>query len=650
MADSDKRLRYYNGQFLREQDFIAEQEYHLDRQREHNRQLHTPGIADGLTVTADVGASSATVTPGTAIDGEGRVIVLTESRPVQFRSLTGSVLVVISYDEQPSDPATSGDEGDTRWWESPDVEVIAEAGAPPADLRIRLARLQIAANGTVSQHDTTVRNRAAARLATGNLKVPNPLSGSLQIVQDQNETKSPMMIATTHVEINTDSTRAPVLTVAGNIPSTAMMEVRNQKNEASIRYLNLDNADKVAWHVGTGGAGGPKNFFFWNDSTGPVGKVVATITPEGNAAVTGNLSVAGNVLVPGTVDGRDVSADGQKLDIHVSSTNNPHNTTAAQVGAITGIGGVSNPGGNIGITGAAGITITPDNAARTITIANAAGNLKAQSPLGAAAQFVQDQGGNQSPLAIGTTKVGIGTKDPGYVLTVAGNIPTAPLAEVRNQDNEASIRYVNSDGMPWHVGSGGMGGAKNFFFWNQQKGIVATITPEGKLTIKGDLVVEGGLSMRRAVVTASFNQPEANGTIKTVETGFQPKLISMEGRAHAWLGPATAYLACGGAIGGFCHVSDSGVVVRTAGHGPHIFRLPEVPFIVYNEMAADSASAFGSVAFIDHLQNPKLHIYLEVVVESITSTGFRLKLVRRTDAGFMPPSVFGVDMAFAVLG
>ena len=66
---AEKRLRYYNGQFLQEQDFTAEQEYHLDRQRRHNRQLHTYGIAEGLTVTAGVGATSAVVSPGTAVDG-----------------------------------------------------------------------------------------------------------------------------------------------------------------------------------------------------------------------------------------------------------------------------------------------------------------------------------------------------------------------------------------------------------------------------------------------------------------------------------------------------------------------------------------------------------------------------------------------------
>jgi hypothetical protein len=45
---TENRVRYFNGQFLQEEDFQVEQAYHLDRQRRHNRTLHTPGIADGL--------------------------------------------------------------------------------------------------------------------------------------------------------------------------------------------------------------------------------------------------------------------------------------------------------------------------------------------------------------------------------------------------------------------------------------------------------------------------------------------------------------------------------------------------------------------------------------------------------------------------
>src|SRR5215203_2860574 len=143
MADIEKRLKYYNGQFLQEQDFTAEQEYHLDRLRRHNRQLHVPGIAEGLNVTATIGATSASVSPGTALNNEGQLIVLAQPRSVAFEeALKGQwTLVVISYAQEGSDDATVGDAGKTRWLERPEGKAILETGAPSADIRIRLARL-----------------------------------------------------------------------------------------------------------------------------------------------------------------------------------------------------------------------------------------------------------------------------------------------------------------------------------------------------------------------------------------------------------------------------------------------------------------------------------------------------------------------------
>ena len=44
-----------------------------------------------------------------------------------------------------------------------------------------------------------------------------------------------------------------------------------------------------------------------------------------------SITVNGNIVVTGTVDGRDVSADGTTLDNHVADFNNPHNVTIDQV-------------------------------------------------------------------------------------------------------------------------------------------------------------------------------------------------------------------------------------------------------------------------------------------------------------------------------
>lgn len=179
MADKDerKRLNYFNGLFLQAEDFQAEQDYHLEQQRRHNRLLHTPGIAgeNSLTVTARVGETVITVSPGTAIDREGRqLVVLSEDQnreniPVGTSTTPKRVLLVISYPPEPvptSDPAPVGS-GDTRVFERPILEVIPEndTKANQPTTYIQLARLSIGPTGIDAAPDLSVRLTAGVRAA-----------------------------------------------------------------------------------------------------------------------------------------------------------------------------------------------------------------------------------------------------------------------------------------------------------------------------------------------------------------------------------------------------------------------------------------------------------------------------------------------------
>lgn len=297
MEDIVKRLKYFTGQFLQEQDFTEEQEYHLDRTRRHNAQLHTPGIAHGLAVTINGGATSASVAPGTALDTEGRLIVLKDPFDVGFEpDLHGeTVLVVISYHDEPADESTVGDVGMTRYLERPEILVFAENAAPSADLNIRLARLQIDSNGLITSHDPSVRTPSGARVR------PNETFESLRLSRQ-------------------------------GVPS-------NQ------------------WPVLTSGAASRAD-------------LAGDLAVTGNITA-GNLNLTGNIVVAGTVDGRDVSADAAVNETHRNRTDNPHGVTAAQVQAITGVGGVSNPGGVVNLATGNNIAITPDNGAnKRITIAS----------------------------------------------------------------------------------------------------------------------------------------------------------------------------------------------------------------------------------------------------------------------------------------
>ena len=68
----------------------------------------------------------------------------------------------------------------------------------------------------------------------------------------------------------------------------------------------------------------------WNGASG-------TLVRNSGVLIDGsdNLFVPGNITTNGTVDGRDVAADGSSLDSHLANLLNPHAVTAAQVGAPT---------------------------------------------------------------------------------------------------------------------------------------------------------------------------------------------------------------------------------------------------------------------------------------------------------------------------
>lgn len=112
-----KRARFYDDQFLIDQDFIDEQKYHVDRQARHHQTLHLPGIAEGLDITLDAG--KAKITSGTAIDDDGRQIVLAKDQTID---ISGAGFVYIAFDLHPSDRRTGeGVAGATRWEETPYV-------------------------------------------------------------------------------------------------------------------------------------------------------------------------------------------------------------------------------------------------------------------------------------------------------------------------------------------------------------------------------------------------------------------------------------------------------------------------------------------------------------------------------------------------
>jgi len=165
-------VRFFDGQFLKEQDFIDEQKYHLDRERRLGKVLRITGIVDGLTVVAD-GANRVRVTAGTAIDSDGRQVVLAQDRQVDLPSGTFNdhlgIRLLIVYREQATDLATTGSKSERRWLEDPQIVAVRSDGPSSEKLwndtmpPVVLAQLRLDNQGTVTV-DSTVAQPAGVRL------------------------------------------------------------------------------------------------------------------------------------------------------------------------------------------------------------------------------------------------------------------------------------------------------------------------------------------------------------------------------------------------------------------------------------------------------------------------------------------------------
>ena len=101
----EQRPSYYHGQLLLKDDFLAEQNYHVDARRRHCKNMHGWGVVHGLTVTRG-GARSVIVNPGFALDEAGSEILIQESQTIELTNVAPNqrLKVHLVYEEdRPSD-------------------------------------------------------------------------------------------------------------------------------------------------------------------------------------------------------------------------------------------------------------------------------------------------------------------------------------------------------------------------------------------------------------------------------------------------------------------------------------------------------------------------------------------------------------------
>lgn len=356
-----ERVRFYDGQFLQDQDFIDEQKYHLARHHRHHRTLHVTGVAEGLTAYVPANSTfQVKVRPGLAIDPDGRQILLTEiSSPIDLPAdaAGNDRWLYIAYHQVPDKLQSSGQgvEGETRWREAPYIftsdnpnlgidddyegpdwsSYLSDADGPPPP--VRLAKLTIDDQGKVSI-DNDARHFAGVRLPGPETMAPtlrtDPAGNvGLWLVEDSDLTERLTISPEGNVGIGANAPTAP-LEIGYTLQAT-----RNGQTLV---------AAKIAPTFDANGKTSIKNYGLLVES-GNVG--IGTATPATNLEVRG-VARAGTSADNYT----EISHSGShgyintvgvgRLDFQHHGTNQMVLTDASQLGV-----GLDTPAAQVDITG-----------------------------------------------------------------------------------------------------------------------------------------------------------------------------------------------------------------------------------------------------------------------------------------------------------
>lgn len=344
MANPIKRLNYFNGQFLRAPDFTEEQTYHLEMRRRHNENLHTWGIADGLKLQYTIGSSQIEIAEGMAIDSKGREIVLVEKANKDLSGFVNkTVYVTIAYeDELVDEKDETGVKGFTRLKEIPTVNV-SENPPSAAQLSVQLILGRVTVNNegkiTATDEGEGVNRRRAAGVVAGDLEARSLTLTDTNV--DPSQWSRMRLGAAGRADLQSN------LKVAGNLEVTGTVDGRDVSADGTELDSHTSNTNNP--HQTTAAL---------IDNQGGTNRLVTQIN-----ASTGVINEAR--IDPAIARDSEVTA---LVNNHANNTNNPHGTTAAQVGALVSIDGVNNPGGNVDLVSSNAITLTPDNTNKRITI------------------------------------------------------------------------------------------------------------------------------------------------------------------------------------------------------------------------------------------------------------------------------------------
>ncbi|NEO99917.1 MAG: hypothetical protein F6K58_14800 [Symploca sp. SIO2E9] len=541
----EKRVRYFDGQFLKDQDFIDEQKYYIDRQRRLNKFLRVSGVCDGLTL--ETATDHVTVKPGTALDSQGRQIVLSINSTISLSShRNDEVYLIISYQKEESDQATDGglgSGGSRRWHEKPNIQVATPANLPEDS--IVLAKLTIDGNGTVTPN-LSERKYSGVRLPSGNSD-----SGAITgpTLRSGGNSASSLAVIDGDLKVTGDTTLNGNLSLNSNLSVSG--NIQGGTDDRLNIYTNTGVNNSPAWielwgndssRSGELALTGTYIDFRYNSTTSSSGSVGMRLTSDGNVGIgttdpgSSKLKVQGNLTVTGDTNLSSLSI-GNSITFIGSATLSFGSQNRQMIN-------LYDQDYAIGIQHATQYFRSNKNFAWYKSGSHNDGELNAGT-------------GGTVQMVIKNGNVGIGTSDPGSSklkvqgnLTVTGDTNLSSLSisngstftgsstlsfgsQVRQMINlwnqtygigiQSNTQYFRTDNnFAWYKGgshndgelSAGTGGTVQMVIKNGNVGIGTTDPGSSKLKVQGTLTVTGN-----ATLNGMLNLTRNNVTQKSAQIG-----------------------------------------------------------------------------------------------------------------------------------
>jgi len=278
------RVRYYDGEYLRDDEFIDEQRYHIDRRQRHDRLLHITGVCEGMALAIG-NPTTLLVRAGTAVDNLGRPMLLDVDRSVPIAAgTTGNLLVQIQFRERADRPANPNEAvaSTTRFTQDP----LITLGATALANAVILGQATIT-NGTVSAVTTDGRIYSGIRLpsagSTGfSLRARGDGSSYADLNCSLNVTGN---VESDGLRVRANATITGNTTMQGTLNTTGNVVFENQltvKKDADLQAaLNVQGKLSVTL-----------DSEFKGNATIPNGTLgIGTSTPRGRLHVAGDIAL-----------------------------------------------------------------------------------------------------------------------------------------------------------------------------------------------------------------------------------------------------------------------------------------------------------------------------------------------------------------------